>query len=262
MKSGKRNSTNPPSLEQLLQRGDIWRGQSKHVAPHTALETGHEDLNDGLLQRGWPLASLVEICQTGALNGPGYPGGHTSAVSQGEWLLLAPALRQLADGYTVLLNPPALPFAAGLIQMGIDLDRLLVVTTETKTDFLASFTELVRTDICVALLAWQPRPGLNYTELRKCQLACSNGKGVYFLFRPISVRQQSSPAAVRLRTQLHPTSMEIHIFKQKGSLNRADEKSIYLPLPEHWQPIAPHANLDRSIEKTAATILPLKRSQS
>ena len=163
-------------------------------------------------------------------------------MSQGEWLLLAPALRQIKEGYTVLLNPPALPFAPGLIQAGIDLDRLLVVAAEKKADFLASFTELARADICTALMAWQPKHNLSYTELRKCQLACSEGKGLYLLFRPLSVRQQSSPAALRLRAQLHLRSLEIQIFKQKGSLNSANT-SIHLPLPETWLPIAAHANL-------------------
>jgi protein ImuA len=158
---------------------------------------------------------------------------------------LAPALRQLKEGYTVLLNPPTLPFAPGLIQAGIDLDRLLVVAAEKKADFLASFTELARADICTALLAWQPKHNLSYTELRKCQLACSEGKGLYLLFRPLSVHQQSSPAALRLRAQLHLRSLEIQIFKQKGSLNSANNTSIHLPLPETWLPVAAHSNLGK-----------------
>lgn len=238
MNPDKPNPNKPITLEQLLQRGDIWRGQSQGFAPQAALDSGHSALNAGLLHKGWPLASLVEICQPAALNG-------TNVISQGEWLLLAPALRQIKEGYTVLLNPPALPFAPGLIQADIDLDRLLVVAAEKKVDFLASFTELARADICTALLAWQPKHNLSYTELRKCQLACSEGKGLYLLFRPLSVHQQSSPAALRLRAQLHLRSLEIQIFKQKGSLNSANNTSIHLPLPETWLPVAAHSNLGK-----------------
>lgn len=236
MNPEKPNPNKPITLEQLLRRSDIWRGQSQGFAPQAALDSGHSELNTCLLHKGWPLGSLVEICQPAAFNG-------AHMVSQGEWLLLAPALRQIKEGYTVLLNPPALPFAPGLIQAGMDLDRLLVVAAEKKADFLASFTELARADICTALMAWQPKHNLSYTELRKCQLACSEGKGLYLLFRPLSVQQQSSPAALRLRSQLHLRSLEIHIFKQKGSLNPANNTSIHLPLPETWLPIAAHANL-------------------
>lgn len=241
MDSGKPNPNKPVCLEQLLRRGDVWRGRSQCFVPQAALDTGHAELNAGLLNSGWPLASLVEICQPGALQGP----ANTGAVSQGEWLLLTPALRQLKDGYTVLLNPPAKPFAPGLIQAGIDLDRLLIVEAEKKVDFLASFTELARAEICVAIMAWQPKQNLNYTELRKCQLACSDGKGLYLLFRPVSVQRQSSPAALRLRVKLHLRSLEIQIFKQKGSLNQADKTGIHLPLPETWLPVAPHPDLGR-----------------
>lgn len=236
MNPEKPNPNKPITLEQLLQRGDIWRGQSQGFAPQAALDSGHSELNTYLLHKGWPLGSLVEICQPAALNG-------AHVMSQGEWLLLAPALRQIKEGYTVLLNPPALPFAPGLIQAGMNLDHLLVVAAEKKADFLASFTELARADICTALMAWQPKHNLSYTELRKCQLACSEGKGLYLLFRPLSVQQQSSPAALRLRSQLHLRSLEIQIFKQKGSLNPANNTSIHLPLPETWLPIAAHANL-------------------
>lgn len=262
MKPKTSNLANPPSLDQLLQRGDIWRGQSQHLLSYAAWDTGYKELNDKLLNQGWPIACLVEICQTGGKTESGYPGSHTNATSQGEWLLLAPAIRQIKEGYTVLLNPPAVPFAAGLIQAGINLDRLLVVEAETKMDFLASFVELARAEICVAVLAWQPKQSLSYTELRKCQLACSNGRGLYFLFRPISARQQSSPAAVRLCTWLHFQSLEVQIFKQKGSLSRVDEESIHLPLPVQWQPAVCHADLDLSHEKAADVTPPLKRNQS
>ena len=232
MKSEKSNPNKPITLEQLLLRGDVWRGQSQGFAPQAALDTGHAELNARLLHQGWPLGSLVEICQPGA-----------EVISQGEWLLLAPALRQLKNGYTVLLNPPALPFAPGLIQAGIDLDRLLIVATEKKADFLTSFTELARADICVALMAWQPKQNLNYTELRKCQLACSDSKGLYVLLRPVSAQQQSSPAALRLSTKLSLNSLEIQIFKQKAFLTQENNVSVNLTLPETWLSAVPPADL-------------------
>jgi len=239
MTSAKPSPTNPPSLEQLLRRGDVWRGQSQQFVPQAALDTGYAELNEHLLNHGWPLASLVEIDQPGGSRAIG------DNIGCGEWLLLAPALRQLKEGYIVLLNPPAMPFAQGLIQAGMDLDRLLIVETEKKADFLASFTELARASICVALMAWQPKQNLTYTELRKCQLACNDGQGLYMLFRPLTAQQQSSPAALRLRTKLNFQALEIQITKQKGSLNK-EHQAIHLPVPETWLPQAPHAQLGQN----------------
>lgn len=221
------------TLEQLLRRGDVWRGQSQRFAHQAAVDTGHSILNDALLHKGWPLASLVEICQPNI-------GG------QSEWLLMAPALRQLTVGYTVLLNPPAMPFAAGLIQLGLDLDRLLIVRTAHKSDFLASFVELTRSEICAAVLAWQPKQNLSYTELRKCLLAAADRQGLTLLFRPANVQKQSSPAVLRILTKLNDQTLELHIFKQKGWLGSAATQTLHLPLPEIWTPIAPHSQLDQN----------------
>lgn len=221
------------ALEQLLRRGDVWRGQSQRFAHQAAVDTGHSILNDALLHKGWPLASLVEVCQPNI-------GG------QSEWLLMAPALRQLTRGYTVLLNPPTMPFAAGLIQMGLDLNRLLIVQTANKNDFLASFVELARTEICAALLAWQPKQNLSYTELRKCLLAAADRQGLTLLFRPANVQGQSSPAVLRVMARLNDQTLALHIFKQKGCLGTAATKTLHLPLPETWMPIAPYAQLDQA----------------
>lgn len=257
MTSTKANPGKSVTLEQVLRRGDVWRGQSQRFVPHAALDTGYQELNKRLLNKGWPLASLLEIGQPCALS-------NTGLAAQAEWLLFAPAIRQIKEGYTVLLNPPALPFAPGLIQAGIDLDRLLIVEAEKKTDFLASFTELARAEICTTLMAWQPKQNLNYTELRKCQLACADGKGLYLLFRPLSAQQQSSPAALRLRANLSADFLEIHIFKQKGSLHQVEKSPTQLPLPHSWLPTTPHAHLYRTTHEAEITsdkkIIDLKRN--
>jgi protein ImuA len=224
---------NPSSitLEQLLNRGDIWRGQSQGFAPQQALETGFAGLNAALLNGGWPLGHLIELCQQNFI--------------QSEWLLLNPALLRVGKGFLVLLNPPNMPFAQALIQSGIDLERLLIVEASNKADFLKSFTELTRANACDAVLAWQPKQFLSYTELRKCSLASSEGQGLYFLFRPASVKEQSSPAALRLLMTLHAQHLQITIFKQKGAL-KAHSQPILLPVPDTWQSSLPHHELDQT----------------
>lgn len=230
-KSIKGAPNNP--LEQLLCRGDVWRGHSQRFIPKLTFDTGFAPLNDALLNKGWPQSSLIEIGQQNM-------GGNS------EWLLLTPALLSMTSGYIVLLNPPALPFAQGLLQAGISLDRLLMVKTNSKTDFLSSFVELVRTEACEAVMAWQPQQTLNYTELRKCLLAAADGKGLYVLFRHAQLLQQSSPAPLRLLTQLQPADLHVQIIKQRGLLQASQPQAIKLPLPQLWQEQPQHRLLDQT----------------
>lgn len=224
---------NTTDLTQLLERADVWRGYSQRFAPQAVIDTGYAALNAGLLCRGWPVGCLVEICQQNL--------AHT------EWLLLTPALHKTPGGFIVLLNPPAMPFGQALVQMGLDLERILIVQTANKADFLASFLELARAQACDAVLAWQPRQPLSYTELRKCLLATAEGTGLYVLFRPASMREQSSPASLRLLVELTAADLQVTIFKQKASLQTGQQGAINLTLPLLWKGLLPHHRLDQNL---------------
>ncbi|SMF05116.1 hypothetical protein SAMN02745866_00400 [Alteromonadaceae bacterium Bs31] len=221
-----------PGLDQLLQRDDIWRGHSQRFSNRESVDTGFPLLNQYLLNTGWPCNSLIELCQASA--------------GSGDWLLFSPAMKTLLTehrGHAVLLNPPSLPFAQGLMQAGIPLQQLLVVHTTNKADFVVSFVELARASCCSLLLAWQPKQALTYTELRKCQLACSDNNGLYCIFRPLQVQQQSSPAALRLKVALSQNALDVFILKQQGQLRSQAETPIQLALPQQWQALQAHRKL-------------------
>lgn len=219
------DSPAPVSLEQLLLRDDTWLGHSQRFTTRAAVPTGYEALDNGLANNGWPLASFIEVCQSG---------------SQAEWLLFTPALLETV-GVFVLLNPPAAPFCQALIQAGIDLERLVVVDTTDKAHFIACFLELSRAGVG-ALLAWQPKDTLTYTDLRKCQLAASEGAGLSIMFRPSSVQQQNSPATLRVFSQLTPAGLQLTLFKQRGQLSQP-AKPIVIELPKRWRPVLPYSAL-------------------
>lgn len=206
----------------------MWMGHSQGFTTRAAVGTGYEELNSGLLNRGWPLGSLVEVCQQGM---------------QAEWQLFTPALLEM-PGLVALLNPPAIPFGQAFIQAGIDLERMIVVTAPEKSHFIAGFIELSRASVGT-VLAWQPAEAMTYTELRKCQLAAAEGAGLTVLFRPASVQQQSSPASLRLYARIAPTGLEITVFKQKGHLQTRQAMPIVLPLPERWKPVLPYHALNQ-----------------
>lgn len=238
------------SLEQLLLRDDMWMGHSQRfAAARTAVSTGHADLDGALLSGGWPLSSLVEVCQ---------------ADSRAEWQLLTPSLLE-HPGLIVLVNPPAAPFCVSLAQAGIDLERLVVVRTAGKAHFLASFIELARASVGT-LLSWQPDEALTYTELRKCQLAAAESTDIAFMFRPSSAQRQNSPAPLRLYAQVIPTGLELTVFKQRGYLQTNQTKPIVLELPKRWKKVPPYtalyqrATLGTPVDKPPrlATVTPLR----
>lgn len=202
---------NPTTLEQVLRRGDVWRGHSRAFIPQEVHSSGFVELDKALLNAGWPISRLIE-CRFRHKN------------CSGEWLLFTPLIKALyarqEEAFLVLLNPPATPFAPALIQNGIPLNQLLIVESKSKQDFIAGFIEFTRSSHCLALLAWQPPYSLNYSELRKCQLACAEGKGLYTLFRPAFGKHQSSPAPLRLEVGFTNTCLEVEIFKQQGLFNK------------------------------------------
>lgn len=239
---------NAVSIEQLLLRDDTWLGHSRRFAQRKAVSTGFDDLDSGLLNRGWPLGSLVEVCQDRM---------------QAEWHLLGPALREIT-GLIMLVNPPEQPFCKGLIQAEIDLDRLIIVKTADKNHFVASFIELSRASVG-AILAWQPKETLTYTELRKCALAAAEGASLCFMIRPPDAQRLNSPAALRLLAQLIPAGVEVTVFKQKGFLQKSQPQPIVLATPGSWRPALPYYALNKATTTTAerrpprlASVTPLR----
>ena len=239
----------PITLEQLLLRDDMWMGHSNRFTARAAVATGHDELNRALLNKGWPLASLVEVCQQGM---------------QCEWQLFTPALQEM-PGLIALLNPPTAPFSQAFIQAGIDLDRLIIVSATEKAHFLACFIELTRASLGT-VMAWQPNGSLTYTELRKCQLAASEGSGLSVIFRPSAAQQQSSPATLRLYAQIVPAGLAVTVFKQKGHLQMQQARPIVLDLPERWNPALPYRALNQksagsdsvNTPKRLASVTPLR----
>lgn len=237
----------PADLQQLLCRPDVWRGSSHCSVSQPALSTGHPPLDQVLQNGGWPKHSLVEVCQDRC---------HL------EWQLLAPILQREDIQYTVLVNPPTRPFAPALRQLGVDLDRLVVVEAPGKSDFLRSFIELSRASAVGLVVGWQPRQSLSYTELRKCQLACIDGPGMYCLFRPATVLEQSSPASLRIRLDIQESDLRVTVIKQRGALRGKADPPVTLPLPRAWLGgFAFHALQQKAPGRRKPTPIPIREPQ-
>ncbi len=190
------------SLDALLQRADLWRGNTSAPKSQHLISTGREELDD--LFGGWPRGALTEIL--------------ASRRGIGELSLLLPALAQLTreDRWLAFIAPPHIPYAPGLAQGGVELARVLVVKPEKNPDTLWALEQALRAGCCGAVLAWPART--DFTALRRLQLAAEAGDAMAVIYRPEESARESSPAALRLLLSPAEGELEIRVLKQRGGL--------------------------------------------
>src|SRR5260221_2246946 len=107
----------PFSFAALLDRRDIWRGDSLSRAGTPAIPCGFPGLDAELPGGGWPAGALTEIL-------PAHEG-------IGELRLLGPALAGLSQlGLRLAwIAPPHLPYAPALAAAGNDISKLVIFPT-------------------------------------------------------------------------------------------------------------------------------------
>ncbi|MEO7727143.1 MAG: translesion DNA synthesis-associated protein ImuA, partial [Burkholderiales bacterium] len=145
------------AFAQLLNHPAIWRGNQLSRVASASVPTGFATLDEQLPGGGWPTAALTEIL-------PQHEG-------IGELRLLGKALAALSAQKRMLawIAPPYLPYAPALAALGIDLARIIIITTRSPRETLWTIEQTLRAKACGAVLAW---PGaIKYPELRRLQLA-------------------------------------------------------------------------------------------
>src|SRR2546425_7296293 len=133
------------SFSALLDRPDIWRGDSLNRAGAPVVSCGFPALDAELPGRGWPAGALTEIL-------PAHEG-------IGELRLLGPALAALSNRGLRLawIAPPHLPYAPALAAAGIDIARLVIVRTASPIEKLLAAEQALAPNACGAVLPWPPR---------------------------------------------------------------------------------------------------------
>jgi protein ImuA len=179
----------------------VWRGRELAQAQEKTLSTGHPALDAHLPGRGWPLGCLVEVLQAEA--------------QQHVWQLLGPGVAAAIAGGdpAVLVHPPYQPFGPSLRAQGIAPERLLCVQAERPSARLWAAEQALRCADVSAVLAWVPQARAE--ELRRLHLCARAGQKLLVLFRPLQVRDQSSPARLRLLVQGTET-LEVLVLKRRG----------------------------------------------
>jgi cell division inhibitor SulA/protein ImuA len=190
------------SFPALLDRPDIWRGDSLNRVGAGAVSSGFPGLDAVIPGGGWPAGTLTEIL-------PAHEG-------IGELRLLGPALAaQSRRGLRLAwIAPPHLPYAPALAAAGIDTAKLVIVRTASHKETLWAAEQALASNACGAVLAWLG--GAKYAELRRLQIAAEGGRAPAFLFRPSEVASESSPAALRIALGTSGGGLAVDLFKRRG----------------------------------------------
>src|SRR2546425_8720112 len=157
------------SFSALLDRPDIWRGDSLNRAGAPVVSCGFPALDAELPGRGWPAGALTEIL-------PAHEG-------IGDLRLLGPALAGLSKRglRLVWIAPPHLPYAPALAAVGIDVANLVILRTASPKETLWAAEQALASNACGAVLPWPQ--GAKDAELRRLQIAAEGGRAPAFLFR-------------------------------------------------------------------------------
>jgi len=212
------------SLEQLLQRPDLWRPGDRRTPPRAGVPTGFAGLDALLHSGGWPRSALVELV--------------LQRCGVGELRLLLPALAAIGELglWQVWIDPPLLPFAPGFLQQGIDLKHLLLVRTRDRRQWLWATEQALRAPGCAVVLSWSGQQRPRYTELRKLQVAASERQCTGFLLSEQRAAEATSPAVLRSQLRAAPEGTQVHILKQRGSQGG---QQWLMPVPTGLQAQAP-----------------------
>ena len=250
---------------------ELWRAHQLGGAARAVRPTGFGLLDGQLPGGGWPCGVLTELL----LAQPGV----------GEMRLLAPVMavprrddtQTLSDGRSVMLfGPPAAPCAQAWQQMGVDVDRLIVVHGRegvagasvrhllTPADLLWALEQALRSGQVGVVLAWLPER-LAAGALRRLQLAAQAHEGPAFMLRGMGERCKPSPAPLRLA--LHPgrgpDEIAVQVLKRRGP---AAGPPVRLSLPpvlpaaarRRWSSASPAST--PPVHRPSATVLALEAS--
>ena len=197
-----RSGTPAAGLDALLRRRDLWRigALPRFAAP--GLSTGFAALDERLPGCGWPSGALSEVL--------------VRTLASCELALVLPALAALtrAGREVALVGPTALPYAPGLAERGVDLERLLVVRGASGEEQVWAAEQSLASGVCAAVALWSRR--LDARAVRRLQLAAQRGSACGWLFRTLGASAAPSPAALRLAIEPSPRGMWVEVRKCRG----------------------------------------------
>lgn len=230
----------------------LWRAHQLGRPQQAVCASGHAALDAQLPGGGWPVGTLTELLLPHA--------------GLGELRLLAPALAALQRQQRCLmwLDPPSPPCAEALAALGLDVQRLVLVTSRQAVkgrardklpaaDILWALENALKSGHLGAVLAWLPAR-LPADALRRLQLAAQGHGGPAFLLRDVQERSRPSAAPLRLLlAAAGPDRLRVHLLKRRGP---PLDQPLTLALPPVLSPAARQRALRGSAARPVAPFTP------
>ncbi|MGZ5042744.1 MAG: translesion DNA synthesis-associated protein ImuA [Usitatibacter sp.] len=190
------------TVAELTKLPGVWRGGELEHVSHAVVPTGHGALDRELPGGGWPMGTLSEVLHDGA--------------GIGEVSFLAGALARASESDRMIawIAPPHLPYAPSLAQLGIALERCLVVRPANKEDALWAAEQSLRSGACGAVLLWLAQH--DYAWLRRLQMAAQAGRSMAVIYRSSAAERLSTPAHLRVALERGEGHLKIRIPKRRG----------------------------------------------
>ena len=191
-----------PSASLLKLHPALWRGSQFGTRTGPTVSTGFSSLDAELPGKGWPTGALIELLAP-------HPG-------IGEIRLLRSALHaQAGQQPVVLLQPPYQPNIACWSSWRFGPQRLLHLAPQRARDAYWAAEQILKNGSCAALLFWA-HPIQN-SVLKRLHLAAQSSQTLFFLFRPLSVQSEASPAVLRVMLAAEQTgALTLSILKRRG----------------------------------------------
>lgn len=221
---------------------DVWHAHTLAGSPVQVVATGDALLDAQLPGRGWPVGALTEILQPNAVHS--------------EWRLLLSALARCGHGPVVLVGAPYVPFVPALQVQGLHVHRLLWVAAQEPAARLWAAEQALRCAEVDAVLAWLPQA--RSAQLRRLHIAAAEHQKLLFVMRPAHVRNEASPAGLRLYVApceahtMEGDGLLVEVFKRKGP---PQEHSLWLQAQSASMVVLLHASAPGSryaLDRTAA----------
>ena len=180
----------------------LWRGSQFGTRAGPTVSTGFSALDAELPGKGWPTGALIELL--------------TPNSGIGEIRLLRAALHATARQQpVVLLQPPYQPNIACWSGWRFGPQRLLCLAPQRARDAYWAAEQILKNGSCAALLFWA-HP-IQTSILKRLHLAAQNSQTLFFMFRPLEVQSQASPAVLRVMLAAEQTgALTLSILKRRG----------------------------------------------
>ena len=208
-------------LQEIINRSDTWifkqdpnslSASKNKFLRDKILSTGFDSIDDALHLSGWPLGASIEIFEEIHMNG--------------SMSLLLPAMKHLnrQNRWQVFIAPPYIPYAPMLLNKGIDTNKILLIHPKTKEELLWTTEQALRSTTCSTVFSWLGSKQYRYSELRKLQLAATEGNMLSVLFRDSTTKNSQTPSILRLFINNY---RRVTVLKQCGG-----EQNITIQLPD------------------------------